>query len=143
MKITKTQLRQLIREQLATESSSSANKAKMNAMAEEDQRERIEYADFVRDTTDGDYELGAKLWAKSKNRSPDDVFLDKDRQEIFIRLKFDFEDFNDDDWGNYWVLSQHCDGYRDFQRQALENIKTYLGADSKYYHDLSYRIAQD
>ena len=109
-------------------------------MAEEDQRERIEYADFVRDTTDGDYESGAKLWAKYKNRPMNDVFCDKDRQAVFMHLLFDFEDFNNEDWENYWILSQHCDLNRDFQSQALENIKKYLGADNEYYYCLHDRI---
>ena len=58
-----------------------------------------------------------------------------------MKIKFDFDKFTDDDWNNYWLLAQHCDMNRNFQKQALSIIKKYQGPDSSHYKYLYDRIS--
>jgi hypothetical protein len=96
----------------------------LSDFAKEDQKERNEYKEFVYKTTDGDYKKGAELWTKQKNRSKNDIFNDKERLNQFIGMKFDYSEFNEEDWKNYWLLTQHTDFNRNFQKKSFNNFKT-------------------
>ena len=107
----------------------------------QDQKERNEYQNFVKTKAKGDWELGAKLYAQSKNRSEDDVFGDRERLEKFKKMKFDFSAFTEKDWNDYWLLAQHTDFDRNFQKQALSTIEQHLGVDSQEFKYLYDRIS--
>ena len=113
----------------------------LSDLAKEDQKERNEYKEFVYRMTDGDYKKGAELWAKQKNRSKNDIFNDRERLNRFIGMKFNYSKFNEEDWKNFWLLAQHTDLNRDFQKKALAIIKQYIGTDNNYYKYLSDRIS--
>jgi hypothetical protein len=110
-------------------------------MVKDDQSERRHYSNFVLDKFDGNYERAAKEYAKLKNRSFDDIFGDKERMEKFIPIDFDFNSFSDEDWENYWLMSQHADMYPNFQKKALNVIEKYLGLNNELYYYLYDRIS--
>ena len=114
---------------------------KLRAFVSADQAERNEYKNFVSTKADGDYTLGAKLWAAKKKRPANDVFGDLARQQKFMKMTFNFDKFTDQDWDNYWMMSQHCDHDRPFQQKALDIIKQYLGDSHSHYKYLSDRIS--
>ena len=60
--------------------------------------------------------------------------------EITVR-KSPSSQFTDEDWDNYWLLAQHCDDNRDFQKNALSIIKKYQGTDHSHYKYLYDRIS--
>ena len=119
----------------------------LRAFAAQDQEERNEFRDFVHTQAGGDFEQGAKLWAAKKKRPANDIFGDLARQQQFMKMKFDFDKFTEQDWFDYWITAQHCDDFRQFQQQALSIIKRYLGPDyadsegNNYYKLLSDRIS--
>ena len=106
-----------------------------------DQSERNAFGDFVKDQASGDPAQDQKLWAAKKKRPANDIFGDLVRQRQFIKMKFDFDKFTEQDWFDYWIIAQHCDDFRQFQQQALSIIKQYLGTDHKHYKWLSDRIS--
>jgi len=112
-----------------------------------DQSERNEFGKFVQSQAGRDNTQSSKLWAAKKKRPANDIFGDLVRQRQFMKMKFDFDKFTEQDWFDYWIIAQHCDDFRQFQQQALSIIKRYLGtdyADSKknnYYKSLSDRIS--
>ena len=120
----------------------------LRAFAAQDQSERKAFQDFVQDfvksQASGD---PAKLWAAKKKRPANDIFGDLARQQQFMKMKFDFDKFTEQDWADYWIIAQHCDHSRQFQQQALSIIKRYLGPDyadsegNNYYKSLSDRIS--
>lgn len=110
----------------------------LRAFAARDQEERNEFEDFVHTQAGGDFEQGAKLWAAKKKRPADDIFGDLARQQQFMKMKFDFDKFTEQDWADYWIIAQHCDHSRQFQQQALSIIKRYLGTDHAYYKENNY-----
>lgn len=112
-----------------------------SSLVNQDQAERNEYSQFVKSQANGDWARGAKMYAQSKNRSNDDIFGEKERLQQFMKMKFDFDKFNDADWDDYWLLSQHCDSDREFQKHALATIKKYQGKDHKNYQYLYDRIS--
>lgn len=105
-----------------------------------DQQERLNYDQFVHSKAQGNYELGAKMYAELMNRSPDDIFGERARLKGFTKTKFNFDLFDQQDWENYWLLSQHCDFDRSFQRKALNIISMNLGHDHEYVKFLYDRI---
>ena len=114
----------------------------LSSMAGQEQAERNAYEAWVEaqpGATMGP-EMGAK-YAQLKNRSKLDVFGDAVRQDKFMKMKFDFDKFTDKDWADYWVMAQHCDKNRDFQKNALSMIKKYQGTDHKNYKFLYDRIS--
>jgi hypothetical protein len=113
----------------------------LSSMVAQDQAERDEYKQFVKSQAGGDWSKGAKLYTQLKKRPSDDIFGDKQRLNQFMKIKFDFHKFTDDDWNNYWLLAQHCDTNRNFQKQALSIIKKYQGPDSPHYKYLYDRIS--
>ena len=119
----------------------------LRAFAAQDQKERNEFEDFVHTQVRDDFEQGAKLWAAKKKRPANDIFGDLARQQQFMKMKFDFDKFTEQDWADYWITAQHCDDFRQFQQQALSIIKQYLGPDyadsagNNYYNFLSDRIS--
>lgn len=113
----------------------------LSQFRKQDQMERNEYSKFVQSEFGGDYERGAKEYAKIKNRNSDDIFGDKKRIREFILINFDFNTFSSKDWENYWLLSQHSDNHPEFQKNALNNIKQNLGEDNEYYEYLHDRIS--
>ena len=113
----------------------------LSALVQADQKERNSYARFVSSQTNGDYTRGAQLYAKLKNREIDDLFGDRDRLKIFMSTKWKFNDFTNEDWDNYWLLTKHCDENRPFQIQALNTIREYLGEKHSHYQYLSDRIS--
>jgi ParB-like nuclease domain len=114
---------------------------KLASWEKQDQIERNEYLQFVQSKLGGNWENAGAIWAKLKNRPADDVFGDAARLRQFMSYKFDFNQFDKKDWTNYWLLAQHCDKYRDFQKQALAVIEKYLGKDNSHYHYLSDRLS--
>ena len=116
----------------------------LSSMAGQDQAERNAYKAWVKAQPGAimSAEMGAK-YAQLKNRSKLDVFGDAVRQDQFMKMKFDFDKFTDKDWKDYWVMAQHCDKNRDFQKNALSIIKKYQGEDhiDRHYQYLYDRIS--
>lgn len=110
-------------------------------LVKQDQNERNEYKKFVQTEVGGDWERGAELYAKMKNRKPDDIFGERERLIRFTKMKFEFSRFSDGDWGNYWLLAQHCDFDIRFQREALVNIERYMGRESSEYKYIYDRVS--
>jgi predicted transcriptional regulator len=115
--------------------------AALASMASQEQSERKEYEDFVKSQAGGDWDNAAKMYAKLKKRPSTDIFGDASRQNQFMKMKFDFDKFTNADWHNYWLMAQHCDHSRDFQKNALSIIKKYLGTDHENYKYLYDRIS--
>ena len=113
----------------------------LSQMSNKDQLERNEYQKFVQNKFNGDYNKGAKEFAKIKNRKENNIFGDKERLEKFIKINFDFDNFNEKDWDNYWLLTQHSDFYPEFQKKSLDIIEKYLGKDNENYKYLYDRIS--
>ena len=107
-----------------------------------DQRKRNNYAAFVK-ANGNDYETGAKFYAQRFHRPPDDIFGEKQRCKEFIQKSktFQFDEFNETDWDNFWMITQHCDFDRTFQQWALEIIKEHLGIENDHYKYLYDRIS--
>jgi len=112
----------------------------LQSLVDTDQSERDEYDKFVKLNASGNYTKGAKLYAKSKNRRSDDIFGERERLDNFIKTKFKFEKFSDNDWNNHFILTQHSDHNREFQRQMLDVIRRYKGEDHENYRYLHDRI---
>jgi hypothetical protein len=113
----------------------------LSSMVSQDQAERNEYAQFVKSQAGGDWTKGAKMYAQLKKRPANDIFDDASRLNQFMKMTFDFNKFTDEDWDNYWLLAQHCDDNRAFQKQALATIKKYQGTDHSHYKYLYDRIS--
>jgi predicted transcriptional regulator len=113
----------------------------LSSIVNQDQAERNEYKNFVTSKANGDWNKGAEMYAQLKKRSSDDIFGDAERLNQFMKMKFDFNKFTDKDWDNYWLLAQHCDTNRNFQKQALAIIKKYQGEDNSHYKYLYDRIS--
>ena len=113
----------------------------LSSMVSQDQSERNEYKNFVKSQAGGDWSKGAKMYAQLKKRPSNDIFGDTTRLNQFMKMKFDFDKFTDEDWDNYWLLAQHCDDNRDFQKNALSIIKKYQGTDHSHYKYLYDRIS--
>jgi len=111
------------------------------SMVNQDQSERNEYKNFVKSQAGGDWSKGAKMYAQIKKRPSNDIFGDASRLNQFMKMKFDFDKFTDEDWDNYWLLAQHCDDNRNFQKNALSIIKKYQGTDHSHYKYLYDRIS--
>jgi hypothetical protein len=117
------------------------NESLLSSLVSQDQAERNEYKNFVKSQAGGDWSKGAKMYAQLKKRPSDDIFGDTARLNQFMKMKFDFDKFTDEDWDNYWLLAQHCDDNRDFQKNALSIIKKYQGKDHSHYKYLYDRIS--
>ena len=117
------------------------SRASLASMYAQDQAERNEFKTLVHSKAGGDYTKGGQMYAQLKGRPGDSIFGDEERQDRFMKMKFDFDTFTDDDWDNYWMMAQHCDKNRDFQRQALAAIEKYQGQDHGHYHYLYDRIS--
>ncbi len=113
----------------------------LSSMVNQDQSERNEYKNFVKSQAGGNWSKGAKMYAQLKKRPSNDIFGDASRLNQFMKMKFDFDKFTDEDWDNYWLLAQHCDDNRDFQKNALSIIKKYQGTDHSHYKYLYDRIS--
>jgi len=113
----------------------------LSSLVNQDQKERSDYANFVKNKAGGDFTKGSTLYAKLKNRSTDDIFGEKENLKKFVKINFDFKTFTREDWKNYWLLAQHSDFDRPFQQKALNYIKEYLGDKSKEYKYLYDRLS--
>ena len=113
----------------------------LSSLVAQDQSERNEYKNFVKSQAGGDWSKGAKMYALLKKRPSNDIFGDAARLNQFMKMEFDFDKFTDKDWKNYWLLAQHCDNNRDFQKNALSIIEKYLGTDHSHYKYLYDRIS--
>ena len=111
------------------------------SLAQDDQRERSAYAAFVRNQMDGNWDAASRAWATQKGRSPQDIFGDHDRLQRFMTMTFEFSMFKPVDWEHYWILAQHADRYRAFQKQALEILRRHLGTTHEHYRYLADRIS--
>ena len=111
------------------------------SMVSQDQAERNEYSQFVKSQAGGDWTQGAKMYAQLKKRPVNNIFDDASRLNQFMKMTFDFDKFTDADWDNYWLLAQHCDDNRNFQKQALATIKKYQGPQHSHYKYLYDRIS--
>jgi hypothetical protein len=134
----KTLFAQLTKQQGVAE---GLNESLLSSLVSQDQAERNEYKNFVKSQAGGDWAKGAKMYAQLKKRPSDDIFGDTARLNQFMKMKFDFDKFTDEDWDNYWLLAQHCDDNRDFQKNALSIIKKYQGTDNSHYKYLYDRIS--
>jgi hypothetical protein len=81
------------------------------------------------------------MYAQLKDRPDDDIFGDAARLNQFMTMRFDFDKFTNNDWNNYWLLAQHCDTDRNFQKKALAIIKKYQGTENSHYKYLYDRIS--
>ena len=113
----------------------------LSSLVVDDQRERQEYQQFVQTRAGGDWNKGAQMYAAAKKRHGDDLFGDAARLKTVMSAKLDFGSFAEQDWNDYWLLSQHADAYPQFQQQALANIEQHLGQDNDYYRYLADRIS--
>ena len=109
-------------------------------MVSVDQKERRSFKTFVDTKLSGDYAKGGKVYAKLKNRPTNDIFGEKAKLQKFMKMHFDFTKFSDTDWENYWLLTQHCDFNRQFQKAALKVI-TKFRPDSDEMKFLTDRIS--
>jgi hypothetical protein len=114
----------------------------LSSMVSQDQAERNAYKAWVEAQLGGDYTKGGEMWAKLKNRPRNDIFGDAVRQDQFMKMKFDFDKFTTQAWNDYWLMAQHCDNNRDFQKNALSIIEKYLGTDHNHYKFLYDRISK-
>jgi hypothetical protein len=107
-----------------------------------DQKDRSDYAAFIK-ANGGDWDQGAKLYAAKHNRSPDDIFGEKARNAAFITKArgFDFSTFSEQGWDNFWLICQHCDFDRAFQKWALVAIQKHQGTAHSHYKYLYDRIS--
>jgi hypothetical protein len=112
------------------------------SLEQNDQTERNTYAAFVK-SIGGDWDQGAKLYAAKHNRPPDDIFGEKAKNAAFIAKarSFDFQTFSEQDWDNFWLVCQHCDFDRAFQKWALAAIQQHQGANHSHYKYLYDRIS--
>ena len=116
-------------------------KESLSSLVAQDQSERTEYQQFVKTQADNDWDKGAEMYAALKKRPATDIFGEKARLNNFMQMKFDFTNFNEDDWNNYWLLAQHCDSNRAFQKQALGIIKKFKGEENTHYQYLYDRVS--
>ena len=70
-------IKKLIKEELDVKKNTYSST--LSNLTNQDQSERQIYSKFVQNKFKGDYEKGAKAYAKLKNRSEDDVFGDEER----------------------------------------------------------------
>lgn len=103
----------------------------LSQMFTRDQAERNEFKTLVKTKAGGDYVKGGDMYAQLKNRPRNDIFGGLDNQDRFMKMKFDFDKFTNDDWDHYWMMALHSDQDRDFQRQALATIEKYEGQDPR------------
>ena len=125
----------------ATEFITEGSDESLSSMVRQDQAERTEYQNFVKSQAGGDWTKGASMFAQLKKRPSEDIFGDAARLNQFMQMKFDFDKFTDSDWNNYWLLAQHCDTDRNFQKKALAIIKKYQGEGHTHYKYLYDRIS--
>ena len=116
------------------------NNSTLSSFSEKDKNERTEYQSFLK-KNNGDWKKSSTQYAKLKGRKSDDIFGERSRLEKFIKLTFDFSKFDSKDWQNYWLLSQHCDFDREFQKKSLKIIEKFLGNSSEEFRYLSDRIS--
>lgn len=114
--------------------------AELQRLADSDQAERSTYQQFVKSFAGGDWDRGARLFAASKGRAEDDIFCERTKLQNFIAIKFDFTTFSEQDWKNYWILAQHCDFDRNFQKEALSVLAKFQ-RESDNFKYLSDRIS--
>lgn len=119
----------------------SPSKSYLAGLVAHDQKSRNQFKSFV--SKYPSWEAGTQAWIKQRNVSPDDVFNEKASLMQFMRQAqtFQYQVFDDDDWNNFWLLSQHCDFDRTFQRQALKTIQQYQGSENSHYKYLYDRIS--
>jgi len=117
-------------------------------------------ADQLRDLVDRDQKLrnefakemeSAGGWSQAlldkfiadHGTTPDDVFgsASVERDLMTLMPTLDFSSFSEDNWNDFWLLSQHMDNHPDFQRSALHSIKEHRGHESEEYKMLLWRIA--
>ena len=113
----------------------------LNALRVADQAERNHYKQFVLTSAGGDFQKGAQMYAQLKKRSLNDLFNDHSRMIRFKQHKFNFNEFNQSDWENFWIVAQHFDHDRDFQKKCLNAISQHLGTKSTEFQYLSDRIS--
>lgn len=116
----------------------------LKVLVSEDQKLRNEFAKMMRNAGGWSQDL-LNAFIKKYNTSADDVFNTKKVENKLIALssKLDYANFNDEDWDNFWLLSQHADNNPIFQKQALILIKQYRGENSPLYKKLLLRIASN
>jgi hypothetical protein len=113
-------------------------------LAINDQKERNKYKEFAIEhgaQSQQDWENVAKLYAKQHKRQLDDLFNERTKLLDFTSRKFNYNNFSKKDWQNYWLLAQHCDFNRSFQKSALNRIEKHLGKNTEQYKYLSDRIS--
>lgn len=114
--------------------------ARLTQLVQQDQAERAAYSNFVKTKAAGNWETGARLYAKAHNRPANDVFGEKQRLQQFTKMQWEFQSFAKQDWHHYWLLVQHCDWDRKFQQTALATIKKHCGTSTEFKY-LSDRIS--
>ena len=106
--------------------------AELKRLTDLDQTERAEYSRFVKTQAGGDWDKGARLYAARKGRAEDDIFGERAKLQKFVATKFDFAAFGEDDWSRYWLLAQHCDFDRNFQKEALRVLAQFQPSSDNF-----------
>ncbi len=116
----------------------------LEKMVNDDQRLRNEFAKMIKDEGGWSQEL-VKKFTKIHNTKVGDVFGSEGVEQKLLSIddSLDFENFDDTDWDNYWLLSQHMDKHPDFQKKALSIIKSYKGENSPLYKQLLIRLGSN
>ena len=106
-----------------------------------DQNIRHQFQFFMEEYKNQDE--GLREWIKNNNTSRDDVFNERAYLLEFIKYTklFHYSEFDECDWNNFWLLSQHCDFDRLFQQQAIKIIQQYQGIEHQHYKYLHDRIS--
>jgi len=135
-------LEMIVYEKQKQEVNESNTSSYLEQLVKKDQNERNQYISFVK-SNGGDYDQGSKDYAKKHGRKVDDIFGEKaDNIGFITKAKgFQFQSFSEKDWKNFWLVCQHCDFDRNFQKWALDKIKKYLGDDNDHFKYLWDRVS--
>ena len=124
---------------------------KLEELVGKDQNLRSKFADMIEKrggweklTPDERSSLVEEFIAVN-NTKKDDVFDSKKVEQEFLQLEPDlaFDEFSEDDWSNFWLLSQHMDSEPAFQKRALKAIEQHRGKNSEEYKSLLFRIGSN
>jgi len=125
-------------------SESSKFSAKLKSLVAKEQELRNKFAEMIKKEGGWSQELLKKFMDIYKT-TPDDVFASKVVEDELVKIEpqFDYVNFSEQDWDNFWLLSQHADSHPQFQIKALEILKKHKGKDSKEYKKLLFRVGSN
>lgn len=112
----------------------------LKALVAADQKARREYQSLLKSYPS--WEQARDAWVEEHGVPTDDLFGDKERFPVVKTYLQKMEwDLSEDDWHDLWLLAQHFDWDREFQRVVLSGIKKNLGTDCDEYRYLYDRIS--